>query len=47
MTGIIYAILDSDWVSPVHVVPKRSGLKVVKNENDKLIPTRVQNLSHP
>ncbi|WZZ51200.1 hypothetical protein YC2023_051307 [Brassica napus] len=37
--GVIYPILDSKWVSPVHVVPKRRGITVVKNENDELIPT--------
>ena len=41
--GIIFPISDSEWVSPVHVVPKKSGITVVKNENDELIPTRVQN----
>jgi hypothetical protein len=29
--GIIYPIFDSKWVSPIHVVPKRAGLTVVKN----------------
>ena len=38
--GIIYPISDSEWVSPVHVVPKKGGMTVVKNENDELIPTR-------
>jgi hypothetical protein len=28
-------------VSPIHVVPKRVGLTVVKNKDDKLVPTRV------
>ncbi|XP_050156647.1 uncharacterized protein LOC126630561 isoform X1 [Malus sylvestris] len=41
--GIIYPISDSKWVSPVHVVPKRSGVTVVKNEANELVPTRVQN----
>ncbi|KAM1593628.1 hypothetical protein ACFX10_000128 [Malus domestica] len=41
--GIIYLISDSKWVSPVHVVPKRSGVTVVKNEANELVPTRVQN----
>ena len=41
--GIIYPISDSTWVSPVQVVPKKSGLTVVKNEKNELIPTRVQN----
>ncbi|CAM8954496.1 unnamed protein product [Rhodiola kirilowii] len=38
--GIIYAVLDSEWVSPIHVVPKKGGLMVVKNEKNELIPTR-------
>ena len=29
-------------VSPVQVVPKKSGITVVKNEDDQLVPTRVQ-----
>ena len=41
--GIIYPISDSEWVSPIHVVPKKSGLTVVKNDKDELVPTRVQN----
>jgi hypothetical protein len=39
--GIIYPISDSQWVSPVQVVPKKSGITVVKNENEELIPTRI------
>jgi hypothetical protein len=39
--GIIYPILDSQWVSPVQVVPKKSGITVVKNEDEELIPTRI------
>jgi len=38
--GIIYPISDSNWVSLVHVVPKKGGMTVVKNENNELIPTR-------
>ncbi|CAN6559855.1 unnamed protein product [Malus baccata var. baccata] len=38
--GIIYPISDNKWVSPVHVVPKRSGVTVVKNEANELVPTR-------
>ena len=41
--GIIYPISDSQWVGPVQVVPKKTGLTVIKNERDELIPTRVQN----
>ncbi|XP_020209153.1 uncharacterized protein LOC109811669 [Cajanus cajan] len=40
---IINPILDSQWVSPVQVVPKKTGLTIVNNEKDELIPTRVQN----
>ena len=40
-TGIIYPISDNTWVSPVHVVPKKFGITVVKNEQNELIPTRI------
>ena len=30
--GIIYPISDSNWVSLVHVVPKKGGVTVVKND---------------
>ena len=36
----IYAISDSSWVSPVHVVPKKGGFTVIRNEKNELIPTR-------
>nr|GEW42074.1 reverse transcriptase domain-containing protein [Tanacetum cinerariifolium] len=39
--GLIYPISDSPWVSPVHYVPKKGGFTVVKNEESKLIPTRL------
>ncbi|XP_075489603.1 uncharacterized protein LOC142528438 [Primulina tabacum] len=38
--GVIYVISDSNWVSPVQVVPKKGGITVVKNEHDELISTR-------
>ncbi|KAM2899054.1 hypothetical protein COP2_008518 [Malus domestica] len=38
--GIIYPISDSKWVSPGQVVPKRSGVTVVKNEASEPVPTR-------
>ena len=41
--GIVYPISDSTWVSPVHVVPQKSGIIVVKNVKNDLIPTRIQN----
>ena len=39
-SGFIYAISDSSWVSPVHVVPKKGGFTVIRNEKNELIPTR-------
>ncbi|RDX86104.1 hypothetical protein CR513_32600, partial [Mucuna pruriens] len=41
--GIIYPILDGNWVSPVQVVPKKFGMTVMKNRNDELVPMLVQN----
>ncbi|XP_058005376.1 uncharacterized protein LOC110668858 [Hevea brasiliensis] len=38
---IIYPISDSSWVSPVHVVPKKGGVTVMKNENNELMTTRI------
>ena len=40
--GIIYPISDSPWVSPVHVVPKKGGMTVIKNEKEELISVRTQ-----
>ncbi|XP_072084558.1 uncharacterized protein [Arachis hypogaea] len=40
---IIYPISDSEWVSPVQVIPKKSGVIIMKNENGELMTTRVQN----
>ncbi|KAL6341875.1 hypothetical protein AAG906_038120 [Vitis piasezkii] len=39
--GIIYPISDSPWVSPTQVVPKKSGITVVKNERGEEITTRL------
>ncbi|GKC43765.1 reverse transcriptase domain-containing protein [Tanacetum coccineum] len=39
--GLIYPISDSPWVSPVHCVPKKGGMTVIKNEDNELIPTRL------
>ncbi|GJW60065.1 reverse transcriptase domain-containing protein [Tanacetum coccineum] len=39
--GLIYPISDSPWVSPVHCVPKKGGMTVVKNDDNELIPTRL------
>ena len=38
--GIIYPVQDSEWVSPVRVVPKKGGMTVVQNERNELIPQR-------
>ena len=38
--SFIYAILDSPWVSSVHVVPKKGGFTVIRSEKNELIPTR-------
>ena len=37
--GVIYPIADSDWVSPIHVVPKKGGTTVVQNKEGELVPT--------
>jgi hypothetical protein len=37
---IMYPVLHSEWVSPVHCVPKKGGLTMVKNEKNELIPQR-------
>ena len=40
--GVIYPISDSKWVGSVQVVPKKSSIMVAKNEDDDLVPTRIQ-----
>jgi hypothetical protein len=29
---VIYHISDSEWVSPVQVIPKKGGMTVIRNE---------------
>ncbi|XP_004288740.1 PREDICTED: uncharacterized protein LOC101297673 [Fragaria vesca subsp. vesca] len=36
--GVIYPISDSKWVSPVQCVPKKSGVTVVRNAENELVP---------
>ncbi|CAM8959623.1 unnamed protein product [Rhodiola kirilowii] len=40
---VIYPISDSQWVSPVHVVPKKTGITVEENAEGKMVATRVKN----
>jgi len=37
--GVIYPIMNSK--TPIHAVPKKTIITLVKNKNDKLIPTRI------
>ena len=39
--GIIYPVADSQWVSPIHCVPKKGGITVVPNDKDELITKRI------
>ncbi|CAN6567575.1 unnamed protein product [Malus baccata var. baccata] len=40
--GVIYPISDSRWVSPVQCIPKKSGVTVVANAENELVPQRIQ-----
>ncbi|CAN6725396.1 unnamed protein product [Malus baccata var. baccata] len=40
--GVIYPISDSRWVSPVQCVPKKSGVTVVANAENELVPQSIQ-----
>nr|GEW46889.1 reverse transcriptase domain-containing protein [Tanacetum cinerariifolium] len=40
-TSTIDPIADSPWVTPIHCIPKKGGITVVTNKNDKLVPTRI------
>nr|GFA36377.1 reverse transcriptase domain-containing protein [Tanacetum cinerariifolium] len=37
--GLIYPISDIPWVSPIHCVPKKGGMTVIKNDENELVPT--------
>ncbi|CAM8931903.1 unnamed protein product [Rhodiola kirilowii] len=41
--NVIYPISDSQWVSPVHVVPKKTGITVELNAQGELVTKRIQN----
>jgi hypothetical protein len=38
--GVIYPVSDSEWASPVQVVPKKGGTTIIRNEKNELIPQR-------
>ena len=38
--SFVYAISNSPWVSLVHVVPKKGGFTMIRNEKNELIQTR-------
>ncbi|XP_071906833.1 uncharacterized protein [Coffea arabica] len=38
--GVIFAISDSPWVSPVQVVPKKAGVTVEENQKGDMVPVR-------
>ncbi|CAM8884756.1 unnamed protein product [Rhodiola kirilowii] len=40
---VIYPISDSQWVSPVHIVPKKSGITVEEDTEGNMITTRIKN----
>nr|GEY72695.1 putative reverse transcriptase domain-containing protein [Tanacetum cinerariifolium] len=39
--GLIYPISDSPWVNPIHCIPKKGGMTVIKNDENELVPTRL------
>ncbi|CAA0819371.1 Uncharacterized mitochondrial protein AtMg00860, partial [Striga hermonthica] len=39
--GLIYPVADSEWVSPIHVVPKKGDITVIENEKKEMVPTRI------
>jgi len=43
--GIIYPISDSEWVSPIQVVPKKTCITMISNDKNKLFPIRVRSRS--
>jgi hypothetical protein len=38
---VIYPIMDSKWVVPIHVVLKKIRITLLKNKNEELITTRI------
>lgn len=42
-SGIIYLISDSQWILPLHLVPKKTGITVETNEKCELVTKRITN----
>ncbi|CAM8978304.1 unnamed protein product [Rhodiola kirilowii] len=40
---VIYPISDSQWVSPVHIVPKKTGITIEEDAEGKMVTIRVKN----
>lgn len=38
--GTIYPISDSQWVTPMHILPKKRGVTVVKNDKGESVAKR-------
>jgi hypothetical protein len=36
--GVIYLFSNSEWASPVQVVPNKGGMTIIRNEKNELIP---------
>ncbi|XP_038880382.1 uncharacterized protein LOC120072032 [Benincasa hispida] len=41
--SIIYPIPDNKWVSPIHIVLKKTGMTIVENDKSEMVPMRIQN----
>nr|GEZ56054.1 reverse transcriptase domain-containing protein [Tanacetum cinerariifolium] len=39
--GLIYPISKIPWVSPIHCVPKKGGMIIIKNDENELVLTRL------
>jgi hypothetical protein len=36
--GVIYPVSDSEWASPIQVVPKKGAMTVIHSKKNELIP---------
>lgn len=45
MARIIYLVLVSKRVSPIHVVSEKTDMKIVENDKCEIVPTRIENKS--